>query len=143
MSLPVLMDPEAVASYLGVSEDTLARWRSTGEGPAAIKVGQKVCYTERAVEAYITAQETGDKSATPAQIQAAMMVGSAERRAAMKARNDELDALSREDRESLNGVTPLTVGGVGETPGSKFEKFNTVPAQTVFAPAPPHILQGR
>ena len=85
MSLPVLMDPEAVASYLGVSEDTLARWRSAGEGPAAIRVGQKVCYTERAVEAYITAQETGDKSATPAQIQSAMLVGSAERRAAMKA----------------------------------------------------------
>ena len=143
MPLPQLMEPAEVAAYLGVSEDTLARWRSSGEGPASIRVGQRVAYTERAVDAYITAQETGDKSATPAQITAAMMEGSAARRAAMQARTKQLTDLDREDRESLNGVSPLVVSGVGETPGSNFQKFNSVPAQQFTAPAAPHILNNR
>lgn len=144
MSLPVLMDPAAVAKYLGVTEDTLARWRASGtEGPAAIRIGQRVAYTENAVEAYITAQETGSKAATPGQLQAALSSSYAGVKGALQARREEMQALDRES-SGEDGVTPLTMSGVGETPGSKFERFNSVPVQTFVEPAAaPHILNCR
>lgn len=138
MSLPVLMEPAAVAEYLGVSEDTLARWRASGtEGPASIRVGQKVCYTERAVESYITAQETGSKAATPAQIASAMQSGSAERRAAMQERTKQLQQIDADDRlpqdQQPADAYAVSMSNVGAS--GSFERHSTVPGMQTFGRA--------
>lgn len=64
-----LLTPKAVARLLSMSTSTLARWRSTGEGPAFQKVGKRVVRYARAdVEAWLTSADRGGSyPATPAQ----------------------------------------------------------------------------
>lgn len=151
MSLPKLLSAAEVAAYLEVSEDTLSRWRASGEGPASCKIGQRVAYTESAVAAYITAQETGSKASTPAALQAAITAGNKGMREALAQRTRELQQIDREDRESLDGVSPLTVGNVGEVAGIERHVFqngqwvkNGVLSQSFEQPAAaPHILNNR
>lgn len=49
----VLLDNEAAARFLGVSETTLPRWRWAGTGPAYLKVGRSVRYRRADLEAYL------------------------------------------------------------------------------------------
>jgi predicted DNA-binding transcriptional regulator AlpA len=52
-----LFDTSALASYLGVSEQTLRQWRCAGTGPDYVKLGDSpkadVRYTRKDVEQYI------------------------------------------------------------------------------------------
>jgi hypothetical protein len=151
MAIPKLLTAEQVAEALDLSEDTLARYRANGTGPNFLKVGDggNIRYLEEDVIAYLHSSRQlppvdGSKAATPAQLQAAMMQGRAGVREMQKARLAEMQALDQADRESL-GVTPLTVGVVGETPGSKIERHFNVPSTPIVASpfAEPRIIQGR
>jgi predicted DNA-binding transcriptional regulator AlpA len=143
MALPVLLTPDAVCEYFDISRDTLDRWNREGYGPVPIKVGQKTVYPETAVEAFVTAQMTGSKAATPAALQAALQAGRAGVREMQREKVAAMQQLDREDRESLEGVTPLTVGVVGATPGEQIERHFNIPPQPVEQPAPPHLLNCR
>ncbi len=127
MSLPKLMSIEEVGDYLEVSGDTLARWEREGYGPQSIRVGQKRVYPESSVIQFINDQLTGSKAATPAAIQAAMMEGSAGVKAALKERADAMKALDAADRNGDGNPYAVTMGTVGDTPGSKMERHFNVP----------------
>ena len=143
MSLPVIMSSAEVAKYLDVSEATLERWRAANEGPQTVRIGVKHVDWESSVADYLNSQLTGSKAATPAQLQAALKYSNDEAKAARLERLRQMQALDNEDRESVEGVTPLTVSRVGETPGSKIEYINTVPSTPVVQPATPHFLNRR
>jgi len=51
-----LKTPQAVADRLDSSPQTLANWRSSGKGPAFIKVGGRVMYDDADVDAWLLAQ---------------------------------------------------------------------------------------
>lgn len=119
---PKLLTAEQVAEALDLSEDTLARYRANGTGPNFLKVGDggNIRYLEEDVIAYLHSSRQlppvdGNKAATPAAIQAAIVQGRAGVREALNERHQQMKALDDADRDSL-GVTPLTVTGVGETP---------------------------
>lgn len=50
----VLLGNAEAAAYLGVSPDTLPRWRWAGTGPVFVKVGRTVKYRVSDLEAYLT-----------------------------------------------------------------------------------------
>lgn len=54
MSLKALLTPSKAAEVLDVNTKTLANWRSLGIGPAYIKVGRLVKYTEEAINEWLT-----------------------------------------------------------------------------------------
>lgn len=43
--------------YIGISAQTLARWRHEGKGPKYCKVGRKVLYTTLSIREWLIAQE--------------------------------------------------------------------------------------
>ncbi|GAA3581264.1 hypothetical protein GCM10022198_00470 [Klugiella xanthotipulae] len=47
--------PAAIAAYLDVPVATLADWRSRGGGPAFVKMGRLVRYTDAAVVEWVAA----------------------------------------------------------------------------------------
>lgn len=147
-TLPRLMDIEEVAEYLDVSVDTLNRFRMQSTGPNYVKVGNGIRYLESDVLEYIQSQRQlppidGSKAATPAAIAAAMLEGSAGRRAANAGRNAEMVALDKADREGDGNPYAVTMGTVGDTPGAKMERhFNVPPVPFNNAPSP-HIIKGR
>jgi excisionase family DNA binding protein len=47
---------EEVGEMLGLSTQTLAKWRSEGRGPTYIKVGDRVRYSETDVQAWLDSQ---------------------------------------------------------------------------------------
>lgn len=49
----VLLDNEAAARFLGVSETTLPRWRWAGTGPAYLKVGRSIRYRRADLEQWL------------------------------------------------------------------------------------------
>lgn len=51
-----LMTLPELAAFLQKPEGTLYQWRSRGEGPRGIKVGQSVRYRRRDVEAWLEQQ---------------------------------------------------------------------------------------
>jgi len=51
-----LIEAEA-AAFLRVRPQTLANWRSRGEGPTFSKVGNRVLYTREALVAFVKANE--------------------------------------------------------------------------------------
>ena len=51
-----LINPAALAEKLDSSPQTLANWRSSGKGPAFIKVGGRVMYDDADVDAWLHAQ---------------------------------------------------------------------------------------
>jgi excisionase family DNA binding protein len=54
-----LMTPGQVASYLSVAEQTLANWRSKGEGPRYVRVGTSVRYKREAIESWLKIRTVG------------------------------------------------------------------------------------
>ncbi|MBY3414855.1 helix-turn-helix domain-containing protein [Rhizobium laguerreae] len=53
----VLVRTRDAASYLKVSETTLARWRSAKRGPLYVKIGGNVAYTVSALRDYVLKSE--------------------------------------------------------------------------------------
>ena len=47
------MEPATLAGRIGVTETTLAVWRSTGRGPASLKLGRRVLYPRSDVETWL------------------------------------------------------------------------------------------
>ena len=54
-----LLTPAETSTLLGVKVDTLARWRWLRRGPRYVKVGHRVAYDARDLEAWI-AKNTRD-----------------------------------------------------------------------------------
>jgi predicted DNA-binding transcriptional regulator AlpA len=48
-----LLDVEAAAGFLGLGVTTLNKWRTSGAGPAFIKMGARVAYTRSDLERFI------------------------------------------------------------------------------------------
>jgi predicted DNA-binding transcriptional regulator AlpA len=58
-----LAEPHEVASYLGVTEKTLAQWRWRRTGPAWVKVGgREVRYRWEEIDRWVGVQTVGDPS---------------------------------------------------------------------------------
>ncbi len=51
-----LLTPDEVADWLNVSTDTVTRWRQTGRGPRAIRVGGLYRYRPDDVTAWLDAR---------------------------------------------------------------------------------------
>jgi excisionase family DNA binding protein len=51
-----LMTEAELCKVLGLSKPTLQSWRSRRQGPAWIKVGHRILFDKRAVEAWLQAQ---------------------------------------------------------------------------------------
>jgi len=73
--------PAEAAQQLGVTEATLANWRSTRRGPVAMKLGRRVWYFAEDVEAFLqerrkyAAQKTGPVLALPLQAERPAVCG--------------------------------------------------------------------
>ena len=50
-----LMSPESLAAYLDVPVRTLYKWRETGAGPTAHRVGKHLRYRRADVDAWLAA----------------------------------------------------------------------------------------
>ncbi|QZY51273.1 MULTISPECIES: helix-turn-helix transcriptional regulator [Microbacteriaceae] len=55
-----LMDSREIAAYLKVSESTLSRWRSAGQGPPFLRLGGIARYRLEAVDAWLAGLEHDD-----------------------------------------------------------------------------------
>jgi excisionase family DNA binding protein len=53
MARSQLLDTAGAAAYLGVSPDTMNRWRSIGGGPVYAKVGRQVRYSLSDLDAWV------------------------------------------------------------------------------------------
>jgi predicted site-specific integrase-resolvase len=62
----LVMTEETAADALGLSARTLQRWRVEGRGPAFVKLGKRVGYTEASLRRYIDASERTSTSEAPA-----------------------------------------------------------------------------
>ncbi len=51
-----LMTPQEVADHLGVPLQTLYRWRTESKGPAAVKVGRHIRFTQASLGGWIASQ---------------------------------------------------------------------------------------
>lgn len=51
-----LLDTDAAPGIIGAARQTLARWRSEGQGPPFIKVGSKVMYRRSDLENWLAAR---------------------------------------------------------------------------------------
>ncbi|GAB3252502.1 helix-turn-helix transcriptional regulator [Arthrobacter pigmenti] len=49
------LDSEDAAVYLGFARATLKRWRTTGTGPAYVRVGSKIVYRIEDLDAFLRA----------------------------------------------------------------------------------------
>lgn len=54
-----LMDSREIAAYLKVSESTLSRWRSAGQGPPFLRLGGIARYRIDVVDAWLAGLEHG------------------------------------------------------------------------------------
>lgn len=135
MGIPKLLTVDQVAQALDLTPATLERYRANGTGPNYLKVGDggNIRYLESDVIAYL---ESCRQLPTESQkMQAALLEGSAQRRAANAQRNADMVALDKADREGNGVVAPVdpyavTVSNVGQTPGAKMERHWNVPAQS-------------
>lgn len=57
VSVSPLMDSREIAAYLKVSESTLSRWRSAGQGPPFLRLGGIARYRIEAVDAWLAGLE--------------------------------------------------------------------------------------
>lgn len=57
-----LLRPTQLASYLGISLPTLARWRLEGAGPSFLKIGSRVAYRREAVDQWLAKRERSSTS---------------------------------------------------------------------------------
>lgn len=59
-----LRTPEDAAAFLGLSEHTLAVWRSTGRYDLPfVRVGRRVRYRQSALEEFVSRRTVGDGAA--------------------------------------------------------------------------------
>lgn len=61
----LLVDPETAARLLGLSRQTLARWRCTGLGPRFVRLGRTIRYEPAELARFIAAR-THAHTAAPA-----------------------------------------------------------------------------
>lgn len=54
--LDKLLGPSALSEYLGISEETLTKWRYFGKGPRWYKCGKHVRYRRADVETWLETQ---------------------------------------------------------------------------------------
>jgi len=59
-----LLNNEEAARYLGMSPDTLPRWRWAGTGPRFLKVGRKVKYRLTDLENYLDGRAVSTRDQT-------------------------------------------------------------------------------
>lgn len=52
-ALPEFVFPEQLSSRIGISVQTLARWRCEGRGPGYVKIGKRVAYPVDAVDKWL------------------------------------------------------------------------------------------
>ena len=59
-----LMTPGELAAYLGggITDGAMRQWRHRGTGPDWIRVGHGIRYRREAVEAWLAANEHGEKA---------------------------------------------------------------------------------
>lgn len=55
MNKIILYAPDETAELLGLSKQTLAKWRMEGTGPKFLKFGNRVRYPEETIRDYIAA----------------------------------------------------------------------------------------
>jgi excisionase family DNA binding protein len=55
--LDELVDRVTAARLLGVSAQTLDRWKSEGDGPSRLTIGRKVRYRRSSLEAWVAGRE--------------------------------------------------------------------------------------
>ena len=55
--ITIYIDAPKAAALLGLSTNTLAKWRLTGAGPRYIKLGRRVVYRQSDIEAWVAGQE--------------------------------------------------------------------------------------
>jgi hypothetical protein len=72
-NLQNLLDEGAAARALGVSPNTLRKWRCIGKGPRYVKVGRLIRYRPSALEAFSDANdvEPSDHTTNPERSEAA------------------------------------------------------------------------
>ena len=63
MTRQTLLGPADVATYLGVTEKTLAQWRWLRRGPRWVKVGGRIRYRWADVEKWLDEQARGGDAA--------------------------------------------------------------------------------
>ena len=56
-ALESLLTPDQVSEMLGVPVATIYRWRLTGYGPKAIKIGKHLRWRRATLDAWLAAQE--------------------------------------------------------------------------------------
>jgi hypothetical protein len=58
MAVPKMLSKAEAATALCTDERTLDYWRAQGRGPDFVKMPKRICYTEAAITAFITARIT-------------------------------------------------------------------------------------
>lgn len=58
--------PNKVSDYTGFAEQTLAKWRCLGSGPAYLKISGRIFYSGSALNAWIASAERGGTPAPEA-----------------------------------------------------------------------------
>lgn len=56
-----ILDSASVSRWIKIPPGTLRNWRSRGVGPASFRLGGRVVYRRRAVEAWLATQELSTK----------------------------------------------------------------------------------
>jgi len=51
-----LLRPDQAAEYLNLSKARLAKWRVHGDGPTHLKIGNRIAYAMRDIEAWLSAR---------------------------------------------------------------------------------------
>ena len=62
---PEILRTDEAATYLGVSPQTLAKWRLTGDGPVYIKLGRRVRYRRATLDEFVSRKTYPNTSAYP------------------------------------------------------------------------------
>lgn len=145
--IPKLYTAEEVSEILGLSTDTLARYRANGTGIQWLKVGDggNIRYTEDAIRDYLRSCEQNQDPTAPASPQAmraAALHGLKEVSETFKKRNAELAAADKPVDDEGDKYA-VTVTRVGETIGSQIQNINLCKPQPVTEPASPHLIAGR
>jgi predicted site-specific integrase-resolvase len=60
-----LLTPALTGQVLGISPQTLARWRVEGKGPPFVKLGGRVAYRQATLQSWIEGREKQSTSSVP------------------------------------------------------------------------------
>lgn len=56
---PLLKTPAEIAAQLKVTQETLANWRTKGQGPDYLRVGGQIRYEQRDVASWLNSRKGG------------------------------------------------------------------------------------